>query len=71
MEKKNFLGSFRRNADGSWTCLEPVTLNRPAGRIQFTPDSTFPPGKLFMGVDVARLLDDEAARGNQPGTSQK
>lgn len=59
---KDFLKAFRRNADGSWTCIEPYTLYRPSGRIQFAPGATFVRGRMFMGVDVAKLLDEEAAR---------
>jgi hypothetical protein len=54
--------SFWRNADGSWICTEPVTLNHPHGRIQVTPGSTFKRGEFFMGVDLALWLDDQASK---------
>ena len=56
-----FIGSFRRNADGSWTCVAPVTLIHPRGRIQVTEGTCFQPGTIFMGVDVAAWLDAQAA----------
>jgi hypothetical protein len=49
--------AFQRNADGSWTCVAPVTLDGPNGRIQITPGSTFARGMIFMGVDIAALLE--------------
>jgi hypothetical protein len=49
--------AFRHNADGSWSCVVPVTLEHPKGRIQVTPGSTFTRGSRFMGIDVAEWLD--------------
>jgi hypothetical protein len=60
-------GSFWRNADGSWICTEPVTLDHPHGRIQVTAGTTFKRGELFMGVDLAHWLDDQA-KNDQPPT---
>ncbi len=48
---------FKRNHDGSWTCVAESTIQRRGGRIQVMPGSTFPPGVKFMGVDLADLLD--------------
>ena len=56
-----FIRSFRRNADGSWTCVAPATLIHPGGRIQVTEGTCFQPGTIFMGVDVAAWLDAQAA----------
>jgi hypothetical protein len=52
-----FIKHFRRNADGSWTCLTPATLNGPNGRIQVTAGSRFYRGTMFMGFDLAEWLD--------------
>ena len=57
----SFFRSFRRNADGSWTCIAPATLIHPRGRIQVTEGTCFSPGTVFMGVDVAAWLDSQAA----------
>jgi len=38
---------FRRNPDGSWTCVAESTIEGPNGRMKVTP----------MGVDLAALLD--------------
>jgi hypothetical protein len=52
-----FARHFCRNSDGSWTCLSAGTFSGPNGRIQVTPGSTFYRGTMFMGFDLAALLD--------------
>ena len=37
----NVTEAFRQNADGSWSCVAPTTLEHPQGRIQVTPGNTF------------------------------
>ena len=59
---KDFFRAFRRNADGSWTCVAPATFDGPSGRIQVTPGSTFVRGTIFMNVDLAAWLDEERAK---------
>jgi hypothetical protein len=48
---------FRRNSDGSWTCIAESTIESPTGRMQAMPRMTFHPGVKYMGADVAALLD--------------
>jgi hypothetical protein len=60
---ENFIEAFRRNADGSWSCIRNVTLNGPSGRIQVTEGSTFRRGMTFMGIDLAGFLDAQARPG--------
>jgi len=62
---QDFYQAFTRNPDGSWTCVQPATLTHPAGRIQVTEGSRFYPGTIFMGVDIARWLDQYG--GNSDG----
>jgi hypothetical protein len=62
----NVTGSFWRNADGSWICTEPVTLDHPHGRMQVTAGTTFRRGEVFMGVDLALWLDDQANKDQPP-----
>jgi hypothetical protein len=38
--------------------MEPATLNLPSGRIQVAPGTRFTRGTDFMGVDLAKLLDE-------------
>jgi hypothetical protein len=52
-----FIQHFCREADGSWTCLSPATLDTPQGRIQVTAGSCFYPGTKFMGFDLAQWLE--------------
>jgi len=54
-----FFNSFRRDADGTWTCVSPVTVDHPRGRIQIAAGQKFIPGTLFMDVDLATWLDAE------------
>ena len=56
-----FARSFGRNPDGSWTCLTPATLDAPGGRVQVAPGTVLTRGTLFMGVDLAALLEDRSA----------
>jgi len=50
--------AFRRNPDGSWSCVAPVELEHPTGRIEVAPGSTFIKGTSFMGVDLAEWLGE-------------
>ena len=50
---------FVRELDGTWVCIEAAELELPSGRIQVAPGTRFFPGKPFMGVDVARLLEQQ------------
>jgi hypothetical protein len=58
---KAFFRAFSRNADGSWTCIEPATYEGLQGRIQVNPGSIFRHGERFMNVDVAGLLEEQRA----------
>jgi hypothetical protein len=55
--------AFQRNADGSWTCVEPATLNGPSGRIQVPIGATYHRGMMFMGIELAKWLDEQFALG--------
>jgi hypothetical protein len=54
--------AFRHNPDGSWSCVAPVTLDHPKGRVQITAGSTFTRGTRYMGIDVAEWLDQAIAQ---------
>lgn len=51
--------SFRREKDGIWICVEPVTICHPKGRMEVAPGSSFKKGTVHMGVDLAALLDEQ------------
>jgi hypothetical protein len=59
---KNFIKHFRRREDGGWECMSSADLTAPNGRIQVTQGSIFMPGTIFMGIDLAKLLDEEDKR---------
>ena len=57
---KRITDAFRREADGSWRCVETTSVDHPTGRIQFTAGTVFGPEDVFMGVKVAKWLDSLA-----------
>jgi hypothetical protein len=52
---------FVREKDGAWVCVKPTELVLESGRIQIAVGTRFTPGTRFMGVDLARLLEDGGA----------
>jgi hypothetical protein len=56
MDNRLSIGTFRRNRDGSWTCVAPVSFDGPIGRIKLSPGSSFAKGVLYKGVDIAAFL---------------
>ena len=61
----SFIRSFVRDNAGRWTCVEPATLETPAGRIQVAPGTTFTRGTHFMNCDLAAMLDEQQAKDRQ------
>jgi hypothetical protein len=61
MAVQDVRNSFWRNEDGSWICIDPVTIEHPKGRVQVSPGTTIKPGVPFMGVDLAAWLDEQRA----------
>ena len=59
---ENISKYFLRDRHGAWVCVERAQLHTPSGRIQVTPGSRFMPGTTFMGVDLAKWLDDQQGR---------
>ncbi len=55
---QNICQSFRKNADGSWTSIQSVTITgQGGGQIQIGAGMTFTRGVQFMGLDLAAWLD--------------
>jgi hypothetical protein len=54
----NALKAFCRNPDGSWSCIAPVTVMHPKGRMEVATGRTFAAGENFMGVDLAAWLNE-------------
>lgn len=66
MEQPNVRNAFWRNEDGSWICIDPVTLDHPRGRVQIAPGTTLLPGILYMGIDLALWLEEKIDKLAEP-----
>ena len=60
MAVHDFRNAFWRNEDGSWICIDPITIDHPRGRIEVCPGTTLRPGVSFMGIDLAKWLDEQS-----------
>lgn len=61
---ENFIRHFVRIEAGKWTCVRPGEFEGPNGRIQVAIGSTFTRGTSFMGIDLARWLEEEYQKRN-------
>ena len=64
-----FIKHFVREAPGVWTCIEPADLQLPQGRVQVTACTRLTPGSKFMGVELARLLEEQYELDRRQGGS--
>ena len=53
-----FCDAFCRLPDGSWRCIQCTEWVSPLGHIQVNEGTVFTQGTSFMGLDMAKLLDD-------------
>jgi hypothetical protein len=68
MEERDVRQCFWRDHDGSWICIDPVTIEHPKGRVQVSPGTTLTPGIPFMGIDLANWLEGQSSKSTQrPG----
>jgi hypothetical protein len=63
---EEFRKHFARDRAGSWTCMEQAMLELPEGRIQVTAGTRFVIGTSVLGIDVARLLDEQHDKDKDP-----
>jgi hypothetical protein len=68
MEGHDVSSAFWRNQDGSWICIDPVTIEHPQGRLQVSPGTMLMPGILYMGIDLAIWLDEQIKKLASPPT---
>jgi hypothetical protein len=54
---------FRRDADGSWHCIQGLTVPHPSGRIEVAVGTRLERGRRFMGVDLAAWIEEQLKRG--------
>ncbi len=50
--------TFQKDAKGNWHCTEACAIDMENKEIVFTEGMTFVKGAPFMGVDVAKWLDE-------------
>ena len=62
MTDSELLSSFRQEANGDWICVKPVLIDGTVRNVAFVPGVTVSRVGLYMGVDIARELDEAAAR---------
>ena len=56
---QDFIKHFVRTSAGEWMCVTPVELQTPQGRVQVASGTCFTHGKVFMGLEIARMLDEQ------------
>ena len=59
---QDFIKHFVRTPAGEWLCVSPAELNTPDGRIQVASGTRFTRGTTFMGLEIARMLDEQEAK---------
>ena len=59
---EDFIRYFIRLRHGLWECTAAAEYSSLTGRIQVTRGSRFARGTAFMGLDLARLLDEQHER---------
>jgi hypothetical protein len=62
MTELEFLGRFQRQPNGVWACTKPINVKGPRGPVVISQGASFSPGALFMGLDLAKELDQMAAK---------
>ena len=54
MTELQFLNRFQRHPNGAWACTKPIKVNGPRGPVMIDEGTSFCPGALFMGLDLAK-----------------
>ena len=62
MTEMEFLNRFQRQPNGVWACTKPINVKGPSGPVVIGQGASFKPGALFMGLDLAKELDQMAAK---------
>jgi hypothetical protein len=62
MTEVEFLKKFQRQPHGDWACTKPIKVDTPGGPLMINQGASFSPGTLFMGLDLAKELDQIAAK---------
>lgn len=62
MTELEFLNRFQRSPNGIWACKKPINVNGPNGLVIIGQGARFGPGTWFLGLDLAKELDQMAAK---------
>ena len=62
MTELEFLNRFQRSPNGIWACKKPINVNGPNGLVIIGQGARFGPGTLFLGLDLAKELDQMAVK---------
>jgi hypothetical protein len=60
MTELEFLDRFQRQPNGVWACTKPINVKGPRGPVVISQGASFSPGALFMGLGLAKELDQMA-----------
>ncbi len=52
------VSAFRKNSDGSWTCIKPTMIFGYGGIIHIESGMTFERGVKYWGVDMVAFFDE-------------
>jgi hypothetical protein len=69
MTERDVRNAFWRNEDGSWICIDPITIEHPQGRVQVSPGTMLRRGVPFMGVDLVTWLEQQLNKLSPPHAS--
>lgn len=61
-EEKSPADAFKKDAVGNWLCVAQCSINIENKEIVFTKGMSFSKGVPFLGIDVAKWLDEHAQR---------
>ena len=70
MSEAQFLNRFQRQPNGEWACTKPIKIHGPSGPVMIEEGTSFSPGALFLGLDLAMELDQMAAKYRLPTARQ-
>ena len=59
MIEAQFLNRFQRQPNGEWACTKPIKIHGPSGPVMIEEGTSFSPGALFLGLDLATELDQK------------
>ena len=62
MTEGEFLNRFQRQPNGAWSCTKPIKVDGPSGPVIIGQGMSFGPGALFMGLNLAKELDQMATK---------